>query len=401
MKRKLVIVLGPTAVGKTDYSIELALKYGSPVISCDSRQIYREMSIGTAVPSASQLAAVKHYFIRSHSVTVPYTAGKYEIEAISLIGRLFSEGHETLVMAGGSGFYIDAVCKGLDDFPPADQELRATLTARLKAEGVESLRLDLKRLDPESYATIDIANGQRVVRALEVCLMTGRPFSSFKTSPRKKRDFEIEKIGLIRPREELYGRIDRRVIDMMDEGLVEEVRSLEKYRELPALQTVGYKELFAWFDYMATTSAPDNYDTTMTARPGSPDIDLSDTGQERNGTEYPGRQQTDMQTKGELCIRTGKADMQKKGKLGTEKGDGPVYSLERAIELIQKKRQQETQRHIKAFDDEPKLEVMNGRYGPYLSFDGKNYRLPKAMHDRAAELTLEECMDVINNSKKK
>ena len=218
MKRKLVIVLGPTAVGKTDYSIELALKYGSPVISCDSRQIYREMSIGTAVPSASQLAAVKHYFIRSHSVTVPYTAGKYEIEALSLIGRLFSEGHETLVMAGGSGFYIDAVCKGLDDFPPADQELRASLTARLKAEGVESLRLDLKRLDPESYATIDIANGQRVVRALEVCLMTGRKFSSFKTSTIKKRDFEVEKIGLTRPRDVLYGRINHRVSAMLEDG---------------------------------------------------------------------------------------------------------------------------------------------------------------------------------------
>ena len=248
MKRKLVIVLGPTAVGKTDYSIELALKYGSPVISCDSRQIYREMSIGTAVPSASQLAAVKHYFIRSHSVTVPYTAGKYEIEALSLIGRLFSEGHETLVMAGGSGFYIDAVCKGLDDFPPADQELRASLTARLKAEGVESLRLDLKRLDPESYATIDIANGQRVVRALEVCLMTGRKFSSFKTSTIKKRDFEVEKIGLTRPRDVLYGRINYRVSAMIEDGLVEEVRSLIPYRDLPALQTVGYREIFEFLD---------------------------------------------------------------------------------------------------------------------------------------------------------
>lgn len=248
MKRKLVIVLGPTAVGKTDYSIELALKYGSPVISCDSRQLYREMSIGTAVPSASQLAAVKHYFIRSHSVTVPYTAGKYEIEALSLIGRLFSEGHETLVMAGGSGFYIDAVCKGLDDFPPADQELRASLTARLKAEGVESLRLDLKRLDPESYATIDIANGQRVVRALEVCLMTGRKFSSFKTSTIKKRDFEVEKIGLTRPRDVLYGRINHRVSAMLEDGLVEEVRSLIPYRDLPALQTVGYREIFEFLD---------------------------------------------------------------------------------------------------------------------------------------------------------
>lgn len=248
MGRKLVIVLGPTAVGKTDFSIEFALKCGSPVISCDSRQIFREMTIGTAVPSASQLAAVKHYFIHSHSVTDNYTAGRYEIEALELIGRLFAEGHETLVMAGGSGFYIDAVCKGLDDFPPADQELRAALSARLRTEGVESLRLDLKRLDPESYESIDIANGQRVVRALEVCLMTGRKFSSFKTATVKKRDFEIEKVGLTRPRDVLYDRINRRVLQMADDGLVDEVRSLVPYRSLPALQTVGYREIFDYLD---------------------------------------------------------------------------------------------------------------------------------------------------------
>ncbi len=248
MGRRLVIVLGPTAVGKTDWSIGLAQKYGSPVISCDSRQIYKEMNIGTAVPSASQLAAVEHFFIRSHPVAELYTAGRYEMEALALMSRLFDEGHETLVMAGGSGFYIDAVCKGLDDFPPADQELRAQLTRRLREEGVESLRLDLKRLDPESYASIDIANGQRVVRALEVCLMTGRKFSSFKTSPMKKRDFEIEKIGLVRPRDVLYDRINRRVMQMIDDGLEDEVRSLLPYRDLPALQTVGYREMFAYID---------------------------------------------------------------------------------------------------------------------------------------------------------
>ncbi len=248
MGRKLVIVLGPTAVGKTAFSIELALKCGSPVISCDSRQIFREMTIGTAVPSASQLAAVKHYFIHSHSVTDNYTAGRYEVEALELIRRLFAEGHETLVMAGGSGFYIDAVCKGLDDFPPADQELRAALSERLRTEGVESLRLDLKKLDPESYESIDIANGQRVVRALEVCLMTGRKFSSFKTATVKKRDFEIEKIGLTRPRDVLYDRINRRVLQMADDGLVDEVRSLVPYRSLPALQTVGYREIFDYLD---------------------------------------------------------------------------------------------------------------------------------------------------------
>ena len=248
MDKRLILVLGPTAVGKTDYAIKLAEKYSSPIISCDSRQIFREMTIGTAVPSASQLAAVKHYFIHSHSVTDNYTAGRYEIEALELIGRLFAEGHETLVMAGGSGFYIDAVCKGLDDFPPADQELRAALSERLRTEGVESLRLDLKRLDPESYESIDIANGQRVVRALEVCLMTGRKFSSFKTATVKKRDFEIEKIGLTRPRDVLYDRINRRVLQMADDGLVDEVRSLVPYRSLPALQTVGYREIFDYLD---------------------------------------------------------------------------------------------------------------------------------------------------------
>ena len=246
--RKLIILLGPTAVGKTDTSIALAERYGSPIISCDSRQLYRQMSIGTAVPSAELLARVKHYFIQDHDVQDIYTAGKYELEAIALIERLFEEGHDTLVMTGGSGFYIDAVCCGLDDFPPADQELRAKLTSRLKEEGVEALRMELKMLDPESYKAIDIANGQRVVRALEVCLMTGRPFSSFKTNPQKKRDFEIEKIGLVRPREELYRRIDDRAAQMIEAGLVEEVRSLMPLRDLPALQTVGYKEIFEYLD---------------------------------------------------------------------------------------------------------------------------------------------------------
>lgn len=280
-ERRLIIILGPTAVGKTDYSIETALRYQSPVISCDSRQIYREMSIGTAVPSEEQLAAVKHYFIHSHTVQELYTAGKYELEALSLINDLFEQGHDTLVMAGGSGFYVDALVNGLDDFPEADLDLRRSLTERLKEEGVDSLRQELRRLDPESYATIDIANGQRVVRALEVCLMTGRPFSSFKTSPNRKRDFEIEKIGLTRPREVLYDRINRRVLQMIDDGLVEEVRSLECYRDLTALKTVGYKEIFDWFDYMEGRVS-------------------------------------------EECLGP------------TSPGDGPVTSLERAIELIQR-----------------------------------------------------------------
>ena len=281
MRRRLLIILGPTAVGKTDYSIEMALKYGSPVISCDSRQIYKEMSIGTAVPSQDQLSAVKHYFIHSHTVTELYTAGKYELEALDLINRLFDKGHETLVMAGGSGFYVDALVNGLDDFPSADLQLRDELMNRLREEGVESLRMELQKLDPESYATIDIANGQRVVRALEVCIMTGRPFSSFKTSQNKKRNFEVEKIGLTRPRDVLYDRINRRVLQMVDDGLVDEVRSLVQYRELAALQTVGYKEIFDWMDFEAGLVSIEGWGPT------SP-------------------------------------------------GDGPVTSLERAVELIQR-----------------------------------------------------------------
>lgn len=291
LKRRLIIILGPTAVGKTDYSIGTALRYGSPVISCDSRQIYKEMSIGTAVPSAAQLDAVQHYFIHSHTVTELYTAGKYEQEALALINRLFAEGHETLVMTGGSGFYIDALVNGLDDFPSADLQLRSELTGRLRNEGVESLRMELKRLDPESYAAIDIANGQRVIRALEVCLMTGKPFSSFKTSQSRPRDFEIEKIGLTRPRDILYSRIDARVLQMIDDGLVDEVRSLEQYRDLAALKTVGYKEIFDLLDYEAGLVSTEGWGPT------SP-------------------------------------------------GDGPVTSLERAVELIQRNTRRYAKRQL-------------------------------------------------------
>ncbi len=274
--------MGPTGVGKTDYAISRALECGSPVISCDSRQIFKEMTIGTAVPDASQLNAVKHYFIQSHTVTEDYTAGKYEIEANALVSHLFEEGGDrTLIMCGGSGFYIDAFCNGLDDFPPADMALRESLSKQCDEEGVAPLSGRLQELDPETCAQIDLSNRQRVIRALEVCLMTGRKFSSFKTSPAKKRDFEIVKVGLTRPKEELYRRIDERVLKMVDEGLVEEARRLIQFRERPALQTVGYKELFAWFDFL------DGKVSTEGWGPTSP-------------------------------------------------GDGPVTTLERAVELIQR-----------------------------------------------------------------
>ena len=248
MPRRLEIILGPTAVGKTDYSICRALEYGSPVISCDSRQIYKEMTIGTAVPDASQLAAVKHYFIQTIPVTSAYTAGDYEQVALASIRDLFNQGHETLVMTGGSMFYIDAVCNGLDDLPDGDREVRDQLWKRLEEEGIESLAGELKARDPETYSSIDTRNSQRVIRALEVYQVSGQPLSSFKTGRRKERDFEIVKIGLERPREELYERIDRRVLAMMDAGLVEEVRSLLPYRSCQALQTVGYKEIFEYLD---------------------------------------------------------------------------------------------------------------------------------------------------------
>lgn len=248
MRRKLLVISGPTAVGKTDYSIETALRCGSPVISCDSRQIYKEMTIGTAVPDASQLSAVKHYFIHSISVLDAYSSGQFEIDALALIEKLFSEGHETLVMAGGSGFYIDAVCNGLDNLPVPPPELREELTRRVREEGVEALADELKRLDPAAWKAIDIKNGQRVVRALETIIVSGRSFTEFKLAEPRKRDFEIEKICLTRPRDVIYDRIDRRVLQMIDDGLVEEVRGLEKYRDLPALQTVGYREIFGYLD---------------------------------------------------------------------------------------------------------------------------------------------------------
>jgi tRNA dimethylallyltransferase len=247
LNKKLLIILGPTAVGKSDFAIAKAQEVASPVINCDSRQIFREMNIGVARPDSAQLAAVKHYMIANHSIGEHYTAGLFELEAMDLLQELFRD-HDTLVMAGGSGFYIDALCNGLDDFPPADLQVRESLMRRLESEGLESLQRELRELDPDSYDTIDISNRQRVVRALEVTLATGRKFSSYKTAPAKARPFEIEKVGLRRDREQLYARIDARVDKMMEAGLEAEARALVPYRHLPALNTVGYKELFGYFD---------------------------------------------------------------------------------------------------------------------------------------------------------
>ncbi len=256
-RNTLTIILGPTAVGKTDYAIKLAKEIGSPILNCDSRQIFKELTIGTAGPSKDQLSEVKHYFIQTNSITEHYTAGRYELEALALLKELFKE-HNRIIMCGGSGLYIDAVCNGLDAFPEADLKLRHTLNIRLKEEGLESLRYELKQLDPESYAALDIANPQRIVRALEVTLQTGKKFSEWKSGA-KERPFAIEKIGLNMDRDKLYGRINQRVDKMMSGGLLDEVKSLDHFRfvngelkadleHIPSLRTVGYRELFDYLD---------------------------------------------------------------------------------------------------------------------------------------------------------
>lgn len=244
---ELIIVLGPTAVGKTEFSLNLAEELGSPIVNCDSRQVFREMRIGTARPTEAEMARVKHYLVASRSVTENYTAGMFELDALAILEALFKT-HDKIVMTGGSGLYVDALVNGLDAFPPADPALRAMLMRRVEREGVESLRFELRKLDPESAQTLDPANRQRIVRALEVCIATGRPFSSFKTNTAKKRPFAIKKIGLTRERSELYDRINRRVDAMIDDGLEDEVRSLLPYRNLPALHTVGYREMFSFID---------------------------------------------------------------------------------------------------------------------------------------------------------
>jgi len=240
--------MGPTCVGKTAQSLTIARLLQSPVINCDSRQIYKELKIGVARPTENELSQAKHYFIASHTIHQTYSAGDYEREAWELVMRL-APSHEYLLMVGGSGFYIDAFVGGIDHMPPSDPGLREELARRAEQpEGYESLQNQLKEMDPVTWARIDLANKRRVLRAVEVCLSSGKPYHYFLTNTQKKRPYEIEKIMMDRPREVLYERIDRRVERMMDEGLLEEARRLYPYKELPALQTVGYRELFAHFD---------------------------------------------------------------------------------------------------------------------------------------------------------
>jgi len=247
LNKTLIVTTGPTGIGKTDLSIELAQRLKTFIISSDSRQIYKELKIGVARPSEEDLAKVKHYMIADKSIYDYYSAGKYELEVLDILKDTFKE-KETALLVGGSGMYIDAVCKGIDALPDADPEIRKNLNEKLEKEGIESLRFDLKKLDSEHYQIVDLNNPKRILRAVEVCIQTGKTYTSFLTKPKKKRDFNILKIGLERDRDELYGRIDRRVDIMIKEGLIAEAEKYYKDRHLNSLNTVGYKELFAYFE---------------------------------------------------------------------------------------------------------------------------------------------------------
>jgi tRNA dimethylallyltransferase len=247
MAKYLIVLLGPTGVGKTDLSISLAQKYNTSIVSSDSRQIYKEMNIGTAVPEQEFLDKVKHYFIGELSIHDYYNSWEYEKQAVAKIEELHKD-NDVVLLVGGSMMYIDSVCKGIDDIPTISPELRAELLKKYEEEGLEYIQLELKKLDPIFYQEVDLNNAKRVIHALEVCLMSGKPYSSLRTNEGKKRSFEIIKIGLNRDREELYNRINKRVDIMLSDGLEKEARELYPHKSLNSLNTVGYKELFGYFD---------------------------------------------------------------------------------------------------------------------------------------------------------
>ncbi len=247
MNKTLITILGPTATGKTDFAIRLAQKFNTEIISSDSRQMYREMKIGTATPRQTELNAVPHHFIGNLSIHDYYNASMFEEEVLSRLGDLFQE-FSKVIMVGGSGMYIDAVCKGIDELPVVDPQIRLKLQEQYKTEGIGSLRIQLKLLDPDYYKTVDLKNPNRILKGLEISIMTGKPYSSFLTRKKKHREFRILKIGLDLPREVLYQKINHRVDLMVKTGLIEEARKLYPLRSLNALNTVGYKELFLYFD---------------------------------------------------------------------------------------------------------------------------------------------------------
>jgi len=247
MKNTLIVLPGPTGVGKTAFATGLAERLGCEIISCDSRQFYREMKIGTAAPGEEELARVRHHFVGFLSVTDYYSLSLFERDVLALLPSLFSS-NPVVIMTGGSMLYMDAVCRGMDDIPDTDPAVRQKYLGMYHDEGIEGLRIALKMLDPASYSRIDLHNPRRILRALEITESSGRPYSSFLTAPVRQRDFRIIKAGLTRERGELYRRIDMRVDRMMEEGLEQEAVSLKQYRELNALNTVGYREMFSWFD---------------------------------------------------------------------------------------------------------------------------------------------------------
>lgn len=251
MQKYLVVLTGPTGIGKSSTAVSLAQHFNTIIISSDSRQIFKEMRIGTAVPNQIELATVKHHFIHSHSIFENFNASKFEGEALNIINSAFT-GNNIVLLVGGSMLYIDAVCNGIDIMPDADPEIRETLKEKFENEGLESLRLQLKMLDPEYYKSVDLKNPNRIIHALEICMMTGKPFSGFRTNNKRIRPFSIIKIGLDCDRNDLHKKINSRVDQMILSGLETEARDLYKFKYLNALNTVGYRELFEFFDGRST-----------------------------------------------------------------------------------------------------------------------------------------------------
>ncbi len=245
--KRLIVIVGPTGSGKTDLSIRVAEHYACPIISTDSRQFYRGIPIGTAQPDSEQLERVEHHFIASHELTDDFNCGAYEVAALKRLDELFAK-HDTVVAVGGSGLYIKTLCEGMDDLPEVEPALRSELAERLKSEGLEALTEELRKLDPAFYEVVDRKNPARVLRALEVCISTGKPYSSLRTGEKRQRSFGIVKIGVNMERAVLYERIDRRVDIMVEAGLEDEARAVYPLRHLNSLQTVGYREMFDYFD---------------------------------------------------------------------------------------------------------------------------------------------------------
>ena len=243
----LIVLIGPTGVGKTELSLRLAEHFHTSIVSADSRQLYADLKIGTAAPTSEQLNRAPHYLVGTLKLADYYSAARYEEEALATLENLFRQ-HDTVILTGGSMMYIDAICKGIDDIPTVDTETRELMLQRYETEGLEKLCAELKLLDPEYYRIVDLKNPKRVIHALEICYMTGKTYTSFRTQQKKQRPFRIIKVGLTRDRAELYDRINRRVDIMIEEGLLEEARSVYPYRTLNSLNTVGYKEMFNYLD---------------------------------------------------------------------------------------------------------------------------------------------------------